>query len=157
MKIVLRSCFKRRYENPMESDDALVQRSLVAVILPILRSTDVANFNEIMKDLFPSVESLNSNNARLRQAFNEWCSSKQLQPIDRLYEKLVETYETMATRHALMLIGDPWTGKSTILRILRKALAASDGDSEMDIGKPKKVEIFFKCIDLEAQTLFQNT
>lgn len=137
MKIVLRSCFKRRYEDPIESDDAIVQQSLIAVILPILRAKDVANFNEIMKGLFPSVESLDSNNILLRQAFNEYCSSKKLQPIDRLYEKLVETYETMTTRHALMLIADPLTGKSTILRILAKALSASGGNSNMEIGKPK--------------------
>lgn len=137
LKIVLRSCFKRRYENPMELDDVLIQRSLVTVLLPILRAPDVAIFNEIMKDLFPSVESMNSNNVLLRQAFNEWCSTEQLQPINRLYEKLIETYESMSTRHALMLIGNPWTGKSTTLRILGKALSASCGDSEMEIGKPK--------------------
>lgn len=135
MKIVMRSCFKRKYENPSDSDEALVHRSLVAVIQPILRPTDVPIFDEIIKDLFPSIGRVSPVNVSLRQAFDDVCSREKLQPIDRLYEKLIETHATMAERHALMLIGDPFTGKSTILRILAKALNASNGDAEIEIGK----------------------
>lgn len=135
MTMVLRSCFKRKYENPLESDESLVHRSLVAVIQPILRRSDVLILDGIIKDLFPSVDGMKSNNIVLRQAFNEFCSSEKLQPIDRLYQKLIETQETMATRHAIMLVGEPYTGKTTILRILAKALSASNSNSEIEIGK----------------------
>lgn len=134
MKIVLRSCFKRKYENPTDSDEALVHRSLVDVIQPILRSAAVPIFNGLINDLFPLVASRKSRNVSLRQAFVEWCAREKLQPIDRLFEKLFETHETISTRHALMLIGDPYTGKSTILRILAKTLSASTGNSDVEIG-----------------------
>lgn len=147
MKIVMRSCFKRKYENPTDSDETLVHRSLVDVIQPILRPTDVPIFHEIIKDLFPSIERASPVNVSLRQAFDDVCSSEELQPIDRLYEKLVETHATMAERHALMLIGDPYTGKSTILRILAKALSASNGDAEMEIGE-LKLKWSFECLSL---------
>lgn len=129
----MRSCFKRKYDNSAESDEILVHRSLVAVIQPFLRPPDVPILNGIINDFFPSLE--NVCNVALRQTFDEWCSSEKLQPIDRLYKKLNETHETMAMRHAVMLIGDPYTGKSTILRILAKALSASNENSEIEIGK----------------------
>lgn len=134
MKIVLRSCFTQKYGNLSVSDETLVCRSLTAVIQPILRSSDVPIFNGLIDDLFPSNQGEKSRNVRLRQAFVELCLSEKLQPIERLYGKLVEAYETIATRHALMLIGNPFTGKSTILRLLAKALRTLTESSDMEIG-----------------------
>lgn len=133
MKIVLRSCYKQKYENPTESDECLVYRCLVAVIQPILRPIDLPIFNGFINDLFPAIGCMQTNYVVLRQAFDELCSSQKLQPIERLYGKLIETHETLATRHALMLIGAPYTGKSTILRILAKAMSASNENPENGI------------------------
>lgn len=134
MKIVLRSCFARKYENPSDSDESLVHCALLAVIRPILRPPDVSIFNEIVGDLFPSVELVESSNDWLREAFLSSCSDKKLQPIDCLYKKLVETHVTMGTRHALMLIGKPFTGKSTVLRLLAKALSVSNKCPGVELG-----------------------
>lgn len=137
MKSVLRSSFQKKYDTEAEStDEALIYRSLVAVIEPALRPRDVRIFNEIINDLFSSIDAKTSDDCGLRSLFAEVCRDEKLQPIERMYKKLVEARDSLRTKHALMLIGAPYTGKSSILKMLAKALAREvpNDNSEMKIG-----------------------
>lgn len=70
-----------------------------------------------------------------------------LQPIDTLIEKLIQTYEMMFIRHGFMLVGNPFGGKTSLLRLLAETLNIlnefdqREGKVEFETINPKSMSI----------------
>lgn len=80
-------------------------------------------FESIINDLFPKNSTTKQNYDWLRPAFQRTCTEKHCKPIESQFNKLVETYEMSGFRQAIMLVGNPYTGKSLIVQALADAIA----------------------------------
>lgn len=56
------------------------------------------------------------------------CVRGNLQPTYCFLEKCIQLYETIMVRHGLMVVGDPYAGKSSIIQVLAEAMSAIKDD-----------------------------
>lgn len=93
-------------------------------------------FHGIIKDIFPKANPKPKEVGWIQEIFNKMCLDKKFQPNKAQYQKLLEAYECINSRTGLMLVGNPYTGKSFILQNLAKVVAAERGidENDMEIG-----------------------
>lgn len=142
MKIALRVAANRLLLHPDECEENLIYRSLLDVNAPKINPPDLPLYKSVIDDLFMNVTSEEKTYDWLREVFERKCSEKCYQPIETMYRKLVETYEMSGYRQGVMLIGNPYTGKSFTLRTLIDAIQSKEKleQHEMDFG----MEMCFK-------------
>ena len=56
------------------------------------------------------------------------CEKNNLQAKDIFIEKCIQLYETIMVRHGLMVVGDPYSGKSSIIKVLQEAMSSIKDD-----------------------------
>lgn len=124
MDLVLDLCQSRMPEQcATKSDIQILYQALFDVNLPKLNAKDEPAFKCMVDDMFGCIDLPAKNVDFLREAFDAKCVARNCQPIDSVYEKVVEVYELSTTRHGLILVGHPVTGKSFVLDVLADALA----------------------------------
>lgn len=119
-----------------QTEENIVYQSLLDVNIPKINPTDMPLCKSIIDDLFPN-ESLEEKNYNwLQEAFERKCNEKTYEPIEKQYRKLIEIYEMSGHRQGVMLIGNPYTGKSFILKTLIDAIKTKNQleNHEMDFG-----------------------
>lgn len=104
--------------------------------LPKIHPNDIPLFKSIINDLFPNAISEEKNYDWLRETFERKCNENNYQPVESLYRKLIETYEMSGYRQGVMLIGNPYTGKSFVLRTLIEDVKSKEQleSNEMILG-----------------------
>ncbi|PNG99654.1 Dynein heavy chain 7, axonemal, partial [Tetrabaena socialis] len=125
---------KRRSVAPVDAEEhsspeqqeaeelTLVLRALVDVNAPKFLSHDLPLFNGIVADLFPGVDLSPPDYGPLAAALRTACASANLQPTQYFLTKATQLYEMILVRHGLMLVGSPFSGKTSAYRTLAAAL-----------------------------------
>lgn len=136
VKTVLRVSANRCLLEPDETEENIVYRSLRDIIVPAIKPNDLSLFSSIIDDLFPKANSNNSYYVWLRDTFERKCDEYGYEPVDEVYKKLLEVYEMSVYRKGIVLMGNPYTGKSFVLKTLAAAIAAKHriNVNELDIG-----------------------
>lgn len=136
IKLVLRLSANRLLLESDEIEENLVYQSIRDIIAPGIKTADLPIFNSIIDDLFPKTSLNDINYKWLHETFEQKCTEYGYEPVDLVYKKLCEVYEMSVHRKAIALIGNPYTGKSFVLKILAEAIAAKNQISvnDMDIG-----------------------
>lgn len=62
------------------------------------------------------------------------CEEQNLQPVEVFKTKIIQVYEMMIVRHGFMLVGDPFGGKTCVIRVLKGALTYME-DNNMGENK----------------------
>lgn len=72
-----------------------------------------------------------------------------LQPIDSFIKKLIQTYEMMLVMHGFMLVGNPFGGKTSLIRLLAETL-----NLQNQLGQGEK-RVKYETINPKALTIEQ--
>lgn len=119
---VLRAAGNLKRSDGHLSEDVLVLRSIIDVNLPKFLSPDVPLFNGIVSDLFPGVKIDPPDTAAMKQAFEDICEMHGLIAEHYFWEKVVQIYDMMVVRHGFMIVGLPFSGKSSAWKVLGDVL-----------------------------------
>ena len=72
------------------------------------------------------------------------CEKLNIQSHPYFMEKIIQLYETIMVRHGLMVVGSPYSGKSSIIKVLGDAISAIKDDPnfvtvDMHFVNPKSI------------------
>ncbi|KAF4707651.1 hypothetical protein FOZ63_029670, partial [Perkinsus olseni] len=124
---------KRKYGT--ESESVLMLRAINDVNLAKFLAFDVPLFRGITSDLFPGVVLPQPDYTALISKLKMHFEKNNLQWIDYLVDKIIQFYECHIVRHSVMLVGLPFSGKTTALNILQAALTDLAESGEMHKGQ----------------------
>merc|ERR1740138_1513978 len=111
---------KRKF--PSESEEILMLRSICDVNLAKFLAFDVPLFQGITSDLFPGVELTPPDFGALTEKLTEHLGNDHCQAHPYFIEKIIQFYECHIVRHSVMLVGAPFSGKTTALNSLQLTL-----------------------------------
>ncbi|EAS04067.1 axonemal dynein heavy chain (macronuclear) [Tetrahymena thermophila SB210] len=110
-----------------EIEDIVCLRALMDVNIPKFTYNDVPLFLSITNDLFPGVKLPEIDYGKLENALKMACFSSKLQPEKNFINKCIQLFDTINVRHGLMVVGDAFSGKSSITSCLQKAISSLKG------------------------------
>ena len=111
---------KRRY--PEEDEVVLMLRSINDVNLAKFLAQDLPLFEGIISDLFPGVVLPEPDYVHLKSALSKQSQLFNLQEKEYFTSKVIQLYEMIQVRHGLMVVGLPFAGKSSAIKLLASAL-----------------------------------
>ncbi|XP_029448950.1 dynein heavy chain 14, axonemal isoform X2 [Rhinatrema bivittatum] len=130
MKTVLVMAGRKRQELEFKQCKSLTaeEESLIIILalqeanLPKFLAEDVPLFESIMADLFPGTTIQKANTQRMEKAISIATEELRLQHWEAQVEKVIQLHNQILARHGVMLVGPTGGGKTTVRRILERAL-----------------------------------
>jgi len=118
IKAILNACGNLKKSNPDENEARLVMRAISDCTVPKFTSEDIPLFENIMKDLFPKENMLEFDHGSLDLGIIKCAKKNNLQLSSKFKNKITQLYETIQVRHGLMVVGEAFSGKSSLIKVL---------------------------------------
>ena len=136
---IIRNAGNKRAKNPHFPEDEIVVQACKDMNVGKMTADDLPLFLAIMGDLFPGVETPDTDYGELKGEVIKELERQGLQPTDFIVTKALQTYETKTSRHSVMLVGPSQAGKTTAFRSLQMAMTACN---KADLLGLPKVDIY---------------
>ncbi|CAL7950071.1 unnamed protein product [Xylocopa violacea] len=124
MKAIIKSVIYLKRSFPDENETALLLRSLIDINLPKLCNVDIHIFKNIVHNMFPDTPLLLPNYTVLLETLEAICNSKSIDIHDAFKLKVIQLFELMYVHQSLLLVGNPFVGKTEILNVLQLVLSS---------------------------------
>uniref|UniRef100_A0A8D9AKK0 Dynein heavy chain 10, axonemal n=1 Tax=Cacopsylla melanoneura TaxID=428564 RepID=A0A8D9AKK0_9HEMI len=141
IKSVLITAGQLKRESPQLKEGIVLMRTLRDVNMPQLVSEDITLFLGLMKDLFPRAECARVSYPELTTTLESILKENNFEIVPAQVFKTVHLYETMLTRHSVMLVGPTGGGKSVIIDTLMKTRTFMGFPSRVFTLNPKAVSV----------------
>ncbi|CAJ1027078.1 Dynein heavy chain, N-terminal region 2/Hydrolytic ATP binding site of dynein motor region/AAA domain (dynein-related subfamily)/Dynein heavy chain AAA lid domain/P-loop containing dynein motor region/AAA+ lid domain/P-loop containing dynein motor region D4/Microtubule-binding stalk of dynein motor/ATP-binding dynein motor region/Dynein heavy chain region D6 P-loop domain/Dynein heavy chain C-terminal domain containing protein, putative [Leishmania lindenbergi] len=142
--LVMAGSLKR--QSPSESEDMLLIRAMRDANVPKFLREDTTLFMALVKDLFPAIVVEENPNTLLLSYIHRQLTADGRQVVDGLVTKAMQLYDTLVVRHGVMLVGQTFTGKSTVLHTVQQALThikqdGHDAEGNVSLFNPVHVHL----------------
>ncbi|OQR95763.1 dynein heavy chain, partial [Thraustotheca clavata] len=129
LKAVLNMAGALKREDPNMQEEHILLRALRDMNAPKFVREDAALFKLLLGDLFPSIELPLPDYGSLQNAIQRELQEQGLQLHPNILFKTIQMYESQATRHCNMIVGQTMAGKSTVWKTLQaaKTLLSKEG------------------------------
>jgi len=110
------------YDSSLTFEYKIVLKSLIEVIYPKFESKEITLLNKILSNIFSSVTLEEMDQKTLNNAISQVVKKKCLETDQSLVLKIQQIVDVINIRHGIFIVGNPFTGKSTLLDILATAI-----------------------------------
>lgn len=119
---LLKLCAKEAMHSPGNSEEQRIHDLIHSIVAPTLVDADMDIFNKILFDVFPAVKAFNRQLPDLKQTVSDSCKLHNIQDTDYFIEKVLQLQEMLNVHVGVMIVGETFSGKTTIYRMLGSAL-----------------------------------
>jgi dynein heavy chain len=142
VKTVLVMAGKIKREDRDTPEEVILIRAMRDSNVPKFLTHDLPLFFGIIADLFPSTVVPFIDYGKVQIAIENQLRLEKKQIVPDFIKKIQQLMETMIIRHGNMIVGSTGTGKTTVARILAKALTqlSVDAPGESPMYKPVKID-----------------
>lgn len=119
---------------PSQNESILMLQSINDVNLAKFLDHDVSLYDGITKDLFPGVVLPKADYSMMVSKLKEHLDTQSCEAHPYFVDKIIQFYECHLVRHSIMLVGMPFSGKTTALNTLQKALTDLAAEGLMHSG-----------------------
>ncbi|OAF71836.1 Dynein heavy chain 12, axonemal [Intoshia linei] len=156
VKAVLSAAGNLKLKFPNENEDILLLRSIKDVNLPKFLSHDIPLFDGIISDLFPGIDLKDADYSLFLKIVNRVCQENNIQNVPFFRLKLIQLYEMMIVRHGFMLVGEPFSAKSTLLQTIATTLTIMSREQTIfDENNPREEPVIFQIVNPKSVDLGQ--
>ncbi|KAI3385375.1 hypothetical protein SNEBB_009845 [Seison nebaliae] len=119
---VLRHAGNKKRKYPTLNDEEILLLAMNDMNIPKMTPSDLPLFSGIVSDLFPSITPKPIEYKDFGTAITTAFTEHTLQPTEAAVTKVTQLYETLKSRHSVMIVGDTQSGKSTTWKMLQCAV-----------------------------------
>jgi len=101
-----------------EDESILMLRAIKDVNVAKFLKYDLVLFDGITEDLFPGVHLPEIDYKNMFDCIDIALKNRKLQKVDYFIEKIIQLYEMILVRHGLMVVGMPFSGKTSAINVL---------------------------------------
>lgn len=136
LMLIMKNCVEQKLqltEDDNQSEEEIIYHSFINSIGSKLKSSDLELFTSTIQNLFTTENISNSKPVHKtfdEHYFSEFIHSENLQLSANFHRKIIETYERVFNQSGVALVGNPFTGKSTILKLLIYIFQQESGMNE---------------------------
>ncbi|XP_031712248.1 dynein heavy chain 10, axonemal [Anarrhichthys ocellatus] len=141
LKSVLVMAGELKRGSPDLSEDEVLMRALRDMNLPRFVFEDVPLFLGLISDLFPGLDCPRVCYPNFNDAVEEILEENKYVMLPNQVDKVVQMYETMMTRHTVMVVGPTGGGKSVVISTLCQAQTKLGFQTKMFPLNPKAMSV----------------
>ncbi|XP_069786101.1 dynein axonemal heavy chain 17-like isoform X2 [Narcine bancroftii] len=106
--------------DPNRPEDQVLMRALRDFNIPKIVTDDLPVFMGLIGDLFPALDVPRKRDIEFEQIVKQSILELHLQPEDNFVLKIIQLEEILQVRHSVFIVGNAGSGKSQVMRSLKK-------------------------------------